>query len=131
MKLIVTFRKIQGTSALKEHITKRTEKFEKFVSYPIEVHVAMSLEKDFHCAEITCHAEHHEMVAIAKTNDLYESIDLAAHKLETQLKKQREKRKGHTAAHALGRTRAAKLASDILADLPHQGKRRPRRVPSI
>lgn len=131
MNIIFTFRKLQGTPALKKHITERAEKFEKFVSYPIEVHVTVSLEKNLHCAEITCHAEHHEMVAIAKTSDLYESIDLAAHKLEAQLKKSREKRKGHTAAHAMGRTRAAKLGADLQADLPHQGKRKSRRAPAL
>jgi len=124
MKVQFTFRKIPATEALKEHMNKRTEKFEKFVNYPMEVHWFLGMEKTFHTAEITCHAEHHDMVAIAKTGDLYESIDMAAHKMENQLKKQREQRKGHAAAHKVARGRTVKAAADVLADLPHQGKRK-------
>ncbi len=124
MKVQFTFRKIEATDALKDHVTKRTEKFQKFVTYPMEIHVFLGVEKEYHCAEITCRAEHHEMVAVAKTSDLYESIDLASRKIETQLKKQREKRKGHTAAHLITRDKAGRLGADVAADLPHQGKRK-------
>lgn len=123
MNIQFTFRKIPATDSLKEHVEKRVEKFTKFVNYEIDVHVFLSLEKELHCAEITCRAEHHEMVAIAKTEDLYESIDLAAHKIENQLKKHREKRKARTAAHLASR-KSNKMAADVAADLPHQGKRR-------
>ncbi len=123
MSLHFAFRKIEATEAIKEKIEKRVGKFKKFVTYPMEIHVMLSLEKLFHCAEITLHAEHKHMVAIAKTKNLYESIDLAAAKIEMQLKKEREKHKGHKLAHKLTRPRAAKLASDVGAVLPHMEKK--------
>lgn len=118
-----SFRKINATDALKAKIEKRIKKFEKYVTYPMDTHVIISLEKVLHCAEITCHAEHKVLVAVAKTKDLYESIDLAAKKIEMQLKKEREKHKGHALAHQTGRPKALKLASDVAAVLPHLTKK--------
>lgn len=123
MSLHFTFRKIETTDALKTKIEKRVEKFRKYVTYPMEIHVMLSTEKLQHCAEITCHAEHKTLVAVAKTKDLYESIDLAAQKIETQLKKEREKHKGHKLAHKIARPGSAKLASDVAAILPHSEKK--------
>lgn len=124
MTVHFAFRKIEATPALKEHIEKKVMKFEKFVTYPMDVHVMLSLEKTLHCAEITCHAEHRELFAVAKTKDLYESIDAVCHKIESQLKKEREKKKGHNAAHQVARPKAAlRLAKDVEADIPHRAKK--------
>jgi putative sigma-54 modulation protein len=123
MTLHLAFRNIEATEALKARIEKRVEKLSKFVNYPMEVHVRMGLEKTLHCAEITCHAEYRDLVAVAKTKDLYESIDEAAHKIEAQLKKEREKKKGHQAGHAVVRPAALKLAADVAAELPHLEKK--------
>ena len=123
MELTITFRKIKGTEALKDYVTKKVSKFEKYVNYPMEVHVLISLEKPYQCAEITCHAEHKQLVAVAKAKDLYESIDLAVHKVESQLKKEREKRKGHTSGHLAARPASLRLGQDIEAELPHREKK--------
>lgn len=123
MAVHFTFRKIEATAALKDRIERRVEKLHKFVTYPMDTHVTVSLERTLHCAEIVCHAEHQDFVATAKTKDLYESIDLVAHKLEAQLKKGREKRKTKTAAHLVTRPRSLKLASDIGAEVPHREKK--------
>jgi len=123
MGLHFTFRKIKSTEALKEYITKKVDKFTKYVTYPMEVNVFLSIEKTYQVAEITVHAEHRQLVAVAKTKDLYESIDLAGSKIEKQLKKNREKRKGHKTAHLATRPRSLKLARDVNADLPHREKK--------
>jgi len=123
MTLTLTFRKIDATEALKDRITKKVEKFAKYVTYPMEIHVLLSLDKPYQCAEITCHAEHKVLVAIAKSKDLYESMDLCVHKIEHQLKKEREKKKGHKSARLAGRPTALKLARDVNADVPHREKK--------
>lgn len=124
MSVHFAFRQIEATEAIKAKIEKRVEKFRKFITYPVDIHVMLSLEKLQHCAEITLHAEFKNMVAVAKTKNLYESIDLAAKKIETQLKKEREKHKGHKQAHKIARPKAAKLASDVGAVIPHREKKR-------
>jgi putative sigma-54 modulation protein len=121
MALNFTFRKIAATEALKTHIEKKVNKFQKHVTYPMDIHVLLAVEKTFQTAEITCHAEHKQMFAVAKSKDLYESIDMVVHKIEGQLKKERERKKGHTTAHTVSR-KASKLARDVEADIPHREK---------
>ncbi len=123
MSLNVSFRKIKSTDALKEHVEEKVEKFHRYITYPMEIHVLLSLEKPYHCAEITCHAEHRQLVAIAKTKDLYESIDAAVNKIVSQLKKEREKHKGRQKAHLTVRGKSLQLAQDVAAVLPHREKK--------
>lgn len=123
MSLHITFRKIESTDALKAHVEDRVAKFDKFISYPMEVHVFLSIEKDSHTAEIKCHAEHREIVAKAKEENLYAAIDEVCHKIEAQLKKEREKKKGHAAAHKAVRKAPEELSTDLAAEVPHLGKR--------
>ncbi len=94
MNLHISFQHLEATKAIKDRVKKRLEKCEKYLGrQEVEIFVHLALEKDLHVAEVTCHADHHEFVAVTKTHDLYEAIDLSVHKLETQLKKIREKRK--------------------------------------
>ena len=124
MNVHFTFRNITSTDAIKEHVTKKVEKFGKFVTYELDVHVRCFVEKPYHNCEITVYAEHQELVAIATTKDLYEAIDLTVHKIENQLKNEREKRKGHKSARLATRPKALKLAQDVGADIPHQEKKK-------
>ncbi len=123
MSLKLTFKKIAPTEALKTRVQTRIEKFEKYVNYPMEVHVHLTVEKPNHMAEVTCYAEHRELVAVAKTKNLYEAIDLAVKKIESQLKKEREKRKGHARAHLINRPTHME-EGDLELELPHAEKRK-------
>ena len=120
MHVNVAFKGFAPSEGLKEQIEARIEKLEKYVNYPVEVHVILSIEKLTHRTEITCHAEHKQLFSECETEDMHESIDRCIHKLEAQLKKERDKRKGHIAA-----SRAIKKGdlSDGDADIPHRGKR--------
>jgi putative sigma-54 modulation protein len=121
MSVKFVFRHMDSSEAIETLVTKKLEKVTKVVEYPLDITVILTAEKLEHKAEITCRAEHKELSAQATTTDLYESVDEAIHKLETQLKKEREKRKGHQAAHKVSRD-GDHLADDIPADLPHAGK---------
>lgn len=121
MSLQFSFRHMDSSEAIKELVTKKMEKLNNLVDYALEFHVTLSADKLQHTAEITCRAEHQSFTAKATTEDLYASIDDTIHKLETQLKKEREKRKGHQAAHQVIR-KGDVLGGDIPADLPHAGK---------
>lgn len=126
MSVHFQFQNIDATAALKSHIEKRVEKFEKFVTYPMEIHVFCKLEREQHIAEVKCHAEHKELVATATEEDLYAAIDMVCHKIENQLKKEREKRKGHSSAHRALLTDPEELSTDLMAEVPHLGKRQKR-----
>lgn len=122
MNLHFNFRNIKPTEALKEHLSDKAKKIEKYVSYPIEVHFFLKLEKAFHIAEIAIHAEHRELIAMASSKDLYDSIDMSVNKLQSQLRKEREKRKGHKQAHKATRSKMAKVAKELEVQLPHLEK---------
>jgi len=124
MSLQVYYKKMESTPSINAYIEKKCGKFKRIITYPMDTQVTLSVERGRHTVEINCHAEFKHMVAIAKTDDLYESIDQAVRKIESQLKKEREKRKGHTAAHVIARKSGSKLASDVHAELPHAGKKR-------
>lgn len=93
MGLNITFKNIESTEAIKAYVEKKTSKFEKYISYPMEIHAILSVSRGEHVVELTCHAEYHDMVATAKSDDLYASIDQAVVKIENQMKKEREKKK--------------------------------------
>jgi putative sigma-54 modulation protein len=125
MGLNITFKNIESTEAIKAYVEKKTSKFEKYISYPMEIHAILSVSRGEHVVELTCHAEYHDMVATAKSDDLYASIDQAVVKIENQMKKEREKKKGHNAAHKMSR-HGDKFGQDLAPELPHQGKAKAR-----
>ena len=63
-----------------------------------------------------------------QVKDLYESIDMVVHKVESQLKKEREKKKGHNSARLAARPKSLKLARDVEAGISRIGRRRVERL---
>lgn len=119
MKVTYDFRHMEASAAIKELITKKIEKFQKYFTYPIEAKVRVGVDGTDQWVEITCHAERRQFVCEGKTTDVYEALDMACAKMETQLKKEREKRKGHESAHK----DITHLAEDVQASVPHVGKK--------
>jgi len=117
-----TFRHMESTEAIKEHVKKRGERLQKLLHYPVRMNVILGVEKTMHIAEITCHAEHHDFVSQVESKNLYESIDSAIDKLEIQIKKDRDRRKGQQTAHIIARDSSNKLATDVEAEIPHRNK---------
>jgi putative sigma-54 modulation protein len=95
MKLTVTFRHLESTKSLKNHVEAKLEKLNKFLIKPIDVHVILSVEKFRKQCEITLNASNFHTVAIETNGDMYASIDNAVHKLESQIRKHKEKIKEH------------------------------------
>ena len=122
MNLHFNFRNIKPTEGLKEHLSEKASKIERYVTYPIEVHFYLKLEKAFHIAEVTVHAEHRDLIAMASSKDLYGSIDMSINKIQNQLRKEREKRKGHKQGHLNNRRSSKKLGQDLEAQIPHLDK---------
>ena len=92
MQVLVTFRHIEATDALRDHAQQKVEHASKFLRHPIEAHVVLSVIKRRHIAEITLTGNHLALNATEETGDLYSAIDLATSKLERQVKKHVTKR---------------------------------------
>lgn len=95
MNVTVTFRHLQATDAIKNHVEDKLSKFKKYLIRPIEAHVILSVEKFRHQCEVTLAARDFRAMALEVSDDLYTSIDQAVHKLERQVKKHKEIVKEH------------------------------------
>jgi putative sigma-54 modulation protein len=104
MQVLVTFRHIEATDALRRYAEEKVDKTaRKFLHRPIEAHVVLSVVKHRHIAEISLTADHLTLNAAEETGDLYSAIDLAMGKIDSQIRKRVTKRQSrkHAASPAL------------------------------
>ena len=121
MQVLVTFRHIEATEALRQYAEHKVARVYKLMRRPIEAHVVLSVTKRRHVAEIILSGEHLHVNATEETGDLYSAIDLAMDKIERQIQKRVTKRKAHkhaaaapepVAAAPARRTRAPRVTSE-------------------
>ena len=98
MQVLVTFRHIRATEALRQYAEGKIDKLLRYLHRPIEAHVIFSVDKRRHVAEIILTADHGTFNAKEETGDLYSAMDLATSKVERQVKKLATKRQ--TRKHA-------------------------------
>lgn len=119
MRVTFDFTNIESSQAVQDRLEKKVEKLQRLVAYPLDIQVRTGIDGSEQWVELTCNAEHRLLVAEGRTHDLYEAIDVAVTKMETQLKKEREKRKGHENAHR----DAESMGQDVGLSVPHAGKK--------
>ena len=99
MDINVTFRPLEPTEAIKNHIYDKMKKIEKFFIKPERIHFILAVEHNRNdsnnIAEITLTENGNQLTAQEKANDMYAAIDMAIGKIERQLKKYKEKIKNH------------------------------------
>lgn len=95
MRIHVSARHIHLTDALHDYVTKKVSKTQKYFDHLIWAQVILSVEKVTHKCEIVVHASKHTFRALAASQDLYAAVDLASDKIDAQLKKFKERLRGH------------------------------------
>ena len=91
MQVSVTFRHIAATEALKSHATEKLSHLKKYFEDPVHVHVVLSTEKKSQRADIQIDSHGVLMRGEEESGDLYYSIDRAVEKLETQIRRHKDK----------------------------------------
>ncbi len=91
MKTTITFRHVQSSDALKDHVNAKLEKVEKYVNDPAEVHVVLSVEKGRHTAELILNAKGIQAQGTMTSGDMYTSIDGAVDKIEKTARRTHDK----------------------------------------
>ncbi|MDI6781681.1 MAG: ribosome-associated translation inhibitor RaiA [bacterium] len=91
LQLTVTGRHIEITEAIRAYVEKKVEKLRKYSDGLFDVHVIMEVEKKGQSVEITLNGAGCNLNSKETTADMYESIDKAVDKMESQIKKHREK----------------------------------------
>lgn len=95
MQVVVTFRRMDTSDALRDYALEKTGRLSKYLSEPVEVHWFLSVEKIRHIADATVVAMGVTIKAQESTQDMYSAIDAVADKLEKQVRKHKEKVKDH------------------------------------
>lgn len=91
MQVLVTFRHMDTSDALKTYAEEKIARIKKYLPDPIDVHVILSVEKIRHHAEITIVTNHITIFAEDETLDMYSAIDSVIDKIERQVKKYKDK----------------------------------------
>jgi putative sigma-54 modulation protein len=98
MQLSTTFRHMDGSQAVREYAADKLEKIRKYFNKdPISAHAVFSVERGFHHVADLNITLPNGIVINAKetTEDMYSSIDLAAARIERQVRKWKDKIRDH------------------------------------
>ena len=104
MLFTIAGRHIDVTEAIKEHAEEKTSKLPRYYNSVNRVEVIIEGNKGINTGvEIIARAEHNKVFIAKETGeDAYKCIDLAVHKLERQLRRQKEKERNNK--HSGGQT---------------------------
>lgn len=95
MQYSVTFRHMEPSEHLKEYGRDKLARLEKYLDSVLDADVTFTVEKFRHKAEAVLTSDGLKIKAEEVTDDMYSAMDLLSDKLEKQIKRHREKLKGH------------------------------------
>jgi putative sigma-54 modulation protein len=122
MKISLTFRNTEGESWQKEYVDERLNKIKKYIDRPVDVHVILSVEKFRNVAEVNMIADGLNINAKEEAKDMHLAIDDAVEKIEKQVKKHKEKMRGHKTN--LTRAEGIAAISDDLEEAEEEQEKR-------
>lgn len=96
MQVAVTFRHMDSSEPVRSYVAEKMLRVKKYIDEPVEAQVVLSVEKKIrHKVEVTLTAKGITIKAAEQTEDMYAAIDGVIDKLESQLKRYKEKIKRH------------------------------------
>ncbi len=95
MTVQIFARHVKLTKALKDYIQERMDKVQHYFDHIIWAQVVLTVEKKVSRAEIIIHAARQTIKAGAESEDMYSSVGSASDKMESQVKKYKERLKDH------------------------------------
>jgi ribosome hibernation promoting factor len=98
LQITVKGKQIDLTESLKNYASEKMGKMSRYFDHMISAEVCLSIERNWHVAEITVFGEGFDMRGEEKSTDMYNSIDRVIEKLERQLKKQKGKQEKRRSA---------------------------------
>jgi len=117
MQTSVTFKNLDPSEHLKAYVRDKLDRFDKYLHNPAEANVVLSVQKFRHIAEININGDRLTINGREETNDMYSAIDMTLDKLETQIKKSKEKiRKRRPGARSIARDVVAEMSSGMEDD---------------
>ncbi len=123
MQTSVTFKNLDSSDNLRSYVSDKLDKFDKYLYNPGEASVVLSVEKFRHIAEININGDRLNINGKEETEDMYSTIDMVLDKLESQIKKNKEKiRERRTGAKFRDRPGASDEVAPVEDDLEREIK---------
>jgi putative sigma-54 modulation protein len=91
MQITISGHQMQVTPPLKQYVTDKMEKIGRHFDHATNTNVVLHVEKTRHLAEATINAKGATLHANAEAEDMYAAIDSLTDKLDTQVRKHKEK----------------------------------------
>lgn len=91
MEIIIRGKNLQVTDSLKQYITKRLSKIERYLEGVEEIQVNLAVNRESHVVEVTIPLNGYLLRGEEATGDMYGSVDLVVEKLERQIEKYKTK----------------------------------------
>jgi putative sigma-54 modulation protein len=92
LQLYLTGKHFKIIPRLRAHIEEHLEKLSRYDSHIISAHVVLTVEKYMNVVEVTLKASHFQFYGEGASDDnMFSAVDLAINRVESQLKKHREK----------------------------------------
>jgi putative sigma-54 modulation protein len=124
----VTGRNVQVTDSIKDYVIEKISKVDRFSDRIIEVSVILDIQKLDHRVDIIMKVDHIKIKSHANSTDMYASIDMAVNKLNTQLRRYKQRIQDHQAKKISVVDMAVKvieqvIEDDINADIEEENRR--------
>lgn len=94
MQINVAFRHTDASPALRDYAEEKISRVKKYMVEPIDADIVLKVEKFRHIAEVSISANGIHVNGVEETEDMYSAIDMVADKIESQLKKYKDKLRG-------------------------------------
>ncbi|MCK4782916.1 MAG: ribosome-associated translation inhibitor RaiA, partial [Desulfobacteraceae bacterium] len=91
MDITVTFRHTEPMESLKAYAEDKVSKIKKYLDFPMEAHIVLTVEKFRHQADVTLDVNGTRIKAVEETGDMYSAIDQVMDKIEKQVKRRLSK----------------------------------------
>ncbi len=95
MQLSISGHHLDITEAIKQHSIEKLSKIKHHFDHLININMVLGVDKDVQKAEATIHVSGADLFAKAESDNLYVSIDQMVNKLDSQIKKHKEKLNNH------------------------------------
>ena len=126
MNLNITFRHFNPSESIKNYAREKLERMDKYLDHASEATVVLTLERHLHGADMRIHSGTFLVRGRERHEDVFTAIDNASEKIEKQLKRYKDRIKGHHSRDSL-RFHAVSVRHQVLEE-PEDGDRHARKV---
>jgi putative sigma-54 modulation protein len=95
MQIAISGHQMDVTPSLKEYVTQKMSRIERHLDNVTNTTVVLHVEKTRHVAEATINTKGATLHANAEAADMYAAIDELMRKLDSQVRKHKEKSSNH------------------------------------